>query len=149
SMPRPVPQPIRQEIVARHQAGERLTEVAQALGLSYRTVRGLWQRFRLRGPTGLAADYSRCANPGPRFAPELVEAALADKRAHPRWGAGLIRVQLAEQFPSQPLPSLRTLQVWFRAAGLQPERSRAPAGKVSRGRVAHEVWELDAKEEIR
>jgi putative transposase len=148
-MPRPVPQPVRLEIVERHQAGEPLTVVAEELALSYRTVYNLWERFRKRGLSGLAADYSRCGQGGPRFPAHLVEAALALKRAHSRWGAGLIRVQLAEQYPGARLPSERTLQVWFRAAGLQPARSRSPTGCVARGKVAHAVWELDAKEEIK
>ena len=42
------------------------------------------------------------------------------KRAHPTWGAGLIRLQLQQQFPDQPLPQKRAIERWIQKAGLQP-----------------------------
>lgn len=148
-MPQAVPQPLREQIVARRLAGAALTEIAQALQMPYRSVRGIWSRYRSRGLAGLAADYDRCAQFGPRFPAALHEAALSMKRAHPRWGAGMILVQLGELFSSEPLPKRRTVQEWFQKAGLSPGRSRAPSANQQRGKRAHEVWQLDAKEEIR
>ena len=148
-MPQAVPQPVREEIVRRRQAGERLTHIAAALQMSYRTVRGLWRRFRQRGPAGLAPDYAQCGPQRPHFDRSLQEVALALKRDHPSWGAGMIRVQLAQQFPDVPLPRPRTLQAWFRSAGLHRSRARKPPVAKQRGKVAHAVWQLDAKEQIR
>lgn len=148
-MPKAIPQPVREEIVRRRQAGARLCDIAQTLAIPYRSVRGLWKRFRERGEAGLAPDYARCAHEGPRFAPAIQEAALAMKREHPRWGAEMIRLQMAQQFSNDTLPKRRTLQVWFRRAGLQKPRSRKPPAPKERGRTAHEVWQLDAKEAIR
>jgi hypothetical protein len=148
-MPRAVAQPIREEIVTRRQTGEPLTAIAQAMAMSYRTVRNLWRRYRERGAEGLAADYERCGVPGPRFPAALHTAALSLKQAHPRWGAGLVKIQLATQFPEQRLPSKRTLQAWFCAAGLQQARTRRPSASPARAQGAHEVWEMDGKEEIR
>ena len=147
-MPRAIPVPVRQELVRRAQAGEPLIDLAQDLGLRYRTVRGLWRRYRDRGDAGLRPDYDRCARTGARVPTAVYEAALAYKRAPPRWGAPLIRWHLAQDFPAQPLPAVRTLQTWFRKAELQRPRTRQPAAPRGRGRTAHEVWELDAKEEI-
>ena len=147
-MPGAVPQPIREPIVTRRSAGESLIEIATTLEMPYRTVRGLWRRYRERGAEGLVPDYARCARPGPQFPVAVYEAALAMKREHPRWGAGMIGVQLPRAFPQGPLPRRRTLQEWFQKAGLSPGRSRRPASNPARGRVAHEVWQLDAKEEM-
>jgi hypothetical protein len=147
-MPRAVPQPIREQIVARRREGESLTAIAQTLQLPYRTVRGLWSRYRRRGQAGLPPDYDRCCKPGPRFAATLYETALALKREHPRWGAPRIRIQMTGCFPETRLPASRTLQEWFRRAGLSVGRSRQPPAKKPRGRVAHEVWQLDAKEQM-
>ena len=146
-MPRAIALPIRQEIVARHQAGETLIAIAAALDVKYRTVRGVWQCFRDRGAAGLAANYAACSKEGPRLPPAVYAAALALRREHPSWGAPLIRVVLAAQLPA-PLPSVRTLQLWFRHAGLAPLRRRRPPVERARGREPHQVWQLDAKEHI-
>lgn len=147
-MPRAVPYPIRQEIVARHQTGESLTAVAQSLAMSYRTTRAIWSRYRKRGLEGLGADYEHCGLRGPRFPAAMHEAALSLKRAHPRWGAVLVKIQLDTQFSGEPLPSKRTLQVWFHEANLQRPYTRRPSAPRERSRRAHEVWQLDGKEEI-
>jgi len=147
-MPRAIPQPIRGEIVRLRQQGQSLAATAEGLGLKVRTVRALWRRYRQQGPAGLTIGYGQCARPGPRFAEELHRAALALKREHPRWGAGLIRVQWPEQLPEQAPPGERTLQRWFRHAGLQPARRRQPPARRGRGRNPHEAWEIDAKEQI-
>ena len=148
-MPRAVAEPVRRELVRRHLAGESLPELAAAFRLPFETVRGLWRRYRRLGEAAYCPDYHRCAHPGPRFPPELHQQALALKQAHPRYGAGLVRLLLAEAFPPGDLPRLRTLQAWFQAAGLQPPRSRKLRAPRTRAQQAHAVWQLDAKERIR
>ncbi len=148
-MPAAIPQPIREELVRRHQAGEPLSEIAKALGLSYRAARGLWRRFREQGEKGLDTDYANCGPPGPRFPKALHQAALALRREHPRFGAGLIRLKLEDQFPGEALPSERTLNRWIQAAGLQPLRGRQPKVPADWAKAPHEVWQIDAKERLR
>ena len=147
-MPRAVPEPLRREIVRRHQAGESLAGVATALQLPYDTVRGLWRRFRKQGEAAFVPGYARCARPGPRFDTELPAQALAQKRAHPSFGAGVIRLLLAEAFPTARLPQTRTLQTWFQQAGLTTRRARKVCAPRPRGRTAHAVWQLDTKERV-
>ena len=89
-MPRAVPQPVRADLVRRRQQGEPLTRIADDLGLAYRTARGLWRRYRERGPAGLEADYTRCGPPGPRYPAAVYEQVLTLKRTHPGWGARLL-----------------------------------------------------------
>ena len=70
------------------------------------------------------------------------------RRAHSGWGAGLIRVRLAESFPEQPLPHEATLRRWFRDAGLTPPRRPPHPPEPPRASVPHERWQLDATEQI-
>jgi hypothetical protein len=148
-MPRALPLAVREQVVQRRQQGQALVEIAGQLGLSYRTVRQTWQRFRKQGAAGLAIHYERCGPRGIRFCAAIHQRALALKREHPRWGATLIRLQLAEEFADQSLPSPRTLQRWFRAAGLQGPRPHPPPVVRQRAKRVHEVWEVDAKERMR
>jgi hypothetical protein len=109
-------------------------------------VRHIWKRYRETGAAGLAPQYDRCGRSGTRFPAALYEAALTWKREHPRWGAGFIRIQLAQRFPDGPLPGERTLQQWFRNAGRQPVRAEQPPVERDRAKKAHEVWQMDQKE---
>lgn len=143
-MPRAIASALREELVRRHLQGCPLVQIAQDLGLRYGSVRLLWRRFLRRGPDGLRCDYDRCGWAGLRFPAEECEAALALRREHPRWGAGLIRLQ----WGAEPAPSCRTLQRWFRAGGLTPVRRKRPPVERRWGRVPHEVWQLDAKEQM-
>lgn len=137
----------RKEIVERRNRGESFRHIAQAMVLSYDTVRAIWRHWE-RGGT-LAPHYEACRHKGPRKAPAVVEAALGLKRDHPRWGAGLIRVLLSEEFDPQMLPSERTLQRWWRQAGLgRTPAAVQSASKVRRGTEVHEVWAIDAKEKM-
>jgi hypothetical protein len=147
-MPQALPLPLREQIVQLRRQGQTHAAVAAALHLKARSVRQIWARYRRAGPAGLTPDYDRCGHPGSRFPPALKEAALTLKREHPRWGAGFIRLHLADRFPGTEFPASRTLQQWFQAAGLQPARAQQPPVARDRARAAHEVWQMDAKERM-
>jgi hypothetical protein len=118
------------------------------MGMSYDSVRAIWRHWEREGK--LAPNYEACSQRGPRKPVAIVQRALALKRDHPRWGAGLIRVLLSDEVDMEEIPSARSLQRWFRQAGL----GRAPTVQrrtpvVKRGQEVHEVWAVDAKERIR
>jgi transposase len=147
-MPQALAVAVRQTIVERHLAGASLPAIARALGLSPWTVRTLWRRYRDRGDAGLVPDYAACGRPGPRHPQPLYAHALLLRRAHPGWGAGVIRTELAQQHPQLALPHEATLRRWFRDAGLalSPAPPRPPTPP--RAQVPHERWQLDATEQI-
>jgi transposase len=147
-MPAPIPVEIRRQIVTRHESGETLVEISQTLGLSYETVKRLWGRWRKEGK--LTPNYEQAKRRGTRRYGSIYEAAIQMKRDHPKWGAGLIRIQLERDYPSEKSPSTRTLQRWFRTEGIgrtPPVRRQRQA--VQRGQTVHDVWAVDAKEHIR
>lgn len=148
-MSRAVPRALREQIVHRHQQGEPLTAIAEALQVSYRTARRWWHRHQEAGAEGLHTHYDHCGPKGPRTPAPIHAAALEWKREHPTWGAGLIRLQLVSQFGEEAVPQERAIQRWFAAAGLQPPRAKSPPVERTRGKEAHQVWEMDAKEQMR
>jgi transposase len=148
-MPQPLPFALRQELVRRHQQGETLGALAESMQIPPATVRNWWQRFRREGEAGLQTRYQRCGPQGPKAGPAVHQAALAMKREHSTWGAGLIRLELQKQFPDQPLPQKRAIERWIRKAGLQPPRAQRPPMERQRGKEPHAVWEIDAKERLR
>jgi hypothetical protein len=120
------------------------------LGLVPRTVRQLVQRLRTRGPNALATSYPNRAYAHPPPFRALIEEALQLRRAHPTWGAGLVRVLLHRRYPAAPNPAERTLQRWFRRAELirAPSGRRAGPSSYQRAQEPHDVWQLDAADQV-
>jgi Homeodomain-like domain len=151
-MPRALAVPLRQVLLRRWRRGQSVPEIAAVLGLPARTVRHLIRQFR-QGSTpadALAPQYPRCGRRRSWPNQLLVEHALNLRRHHPHWGAGLIRVFLKQRWRRQPLPTERTLQRWFHRAGLGPAaRGRRPKGIRRRADEPHDVWQMDAVEQIR
>jgi hypothetical protein len=149
-MPAPTPLPRRRAIWRRHRRGETATASAQALGLPPRTVRQLVHHGRRRSDPALAAAYPHGGRVRADTVPRLQDRALALRREHPPWGAGFIRVLRGRQACAASLPTERTLQRWFRGAGLGPApQGPRPAAAPARARQPPEVWQVDAKERVR
>ena len=148
-MPKPIPVPVRRTLWERARRGESTAALAAAFGLPPRTVRHLLRRLRRRGEAGLVPDYHRNPPPAHAYPDAVRQAVLATRRAHPTWGAELIRVALREQRPEVAWPCARTMRRWLRQAGLAP----APAGprpgaRAGRATRPHETWQVDAAEHI-
>lgn len=137
----------RQTIVNRRENGESFTQISQELNVSYGAVRNIYYRYVETGD--LSPAYENCANRSIRKDEAIYHRAVEMKQVNPNWGAGLIWVELADEFDENKLPSVRTLQRWFRQAGVQhPPPERRPRAPVQRGKQVHEVWALDAKEQV-
>jgi transposase len=147
-MPAPVPHPVRRSIFQRSKRGVPIGVLADEFDLSERTVRHLVQRFEQRGESGLVPDYARCATKKVAGDNAVLHKALLLREQHPTWGSGLIRIYL--QKDRNACPSERTLQRWFRQAGMTPAPvGRRPARDDARARRPHEVVQMDAAERIR
>jgi len=144
-MPKPIAVTIRQQIVERHQQGQSLGQIATDLRMPYSSVRNVWSVYRRTGR--IAPDYQACGRRGSRASKRIQRAAVWLKRAHPKWGAPLIRVLLQQKWPQERLPHERSLQRWFRASGVgQRSTGRQPRHSLERGAQPHDVWEMDSKE---
>src|SRR6188768_1000575 len=119
-MPKPIPIPVRQKLWERAQRGETTADLARTFDVSPRAVRKLLKRVRDRGPDALRPDYHRPDRLPHAYPQRLRQHALALRREHPNWGAVMIRLALSQHGPKRALPEPRTLQRWFRDAGLGP-----------------------------
>jgi transposase len=148
-MPAPIPVPVRQVILARWQKGESVVTLAEELKLSVRTVYHLVRRFAQRGSQGIAPDYERCATKKMPTDSAVFRKAVDMRKLHASWGGGLIRVLLQEQ-GDDGCPSERTLQRWFRRTALSPAPTgRRPASHEQRAQHPHDVWQMDAVDQLR
>ena len=148
-MGRAISVPQRQVIFERAGLGHRADAVAGDLGLNPETVRKLMGRLRRTGAAGIVPDYARCGvNQSGRADTALITAAVMMRREHPTWGAGIIRVILAERHPGRALPSDRTIQRAFVKAELNPAPAGRRVGPERRAERPHDTWQVDAADQM-
>lgn len=153
-MPRATELSLRLAIARMARCGATPPEIARQLGLPVSTARDLARRA-LEAAAGdqpladLAPRYHTCGRPaGPD--PPLLEAVLALRRQHPRWGATRIRVELTRTHPDAVIPSDRALRRWLHHHGLAPAPSGRPrAGSRQRAERPHQTWQIDAADQKR
>jgi len=93
-MPQAISRALREQIVERRGRGETVGQVAQAEGVSKRSVRRIYSAWQQDKERALLTRYRESANTVIQYSTRLYRQAVAMKRKHPSWGAGLIRVQL-------------------------------------------------------
>ena len=147
-MPLALATAVRRRIVEAHLKGESLKAIAVRENLSYSSVRVYWRRYRQRGLEGLAPSYQQCGRKGPSNTDLIYRAARYLKFRHRQWGAALIHLKLEQRYPNCRLPSVRTLQRWFKKASLSPLRKQLPRPEKPWAEAPHEVWQIDAKEQL-
>lgn len=129
-MPAAIDMALRRTIVRERAAGRSYASLARQFGLAYNTVRTVCRRYVQEGESGLVPHYDACGPKSVKHDRLIYRAACALKRHHPRWGAALIRLKLEQRYSERPLPAVRTMQTWFKRAGLNLPRSKPPrAGK--------------------
>jgi transposase len=128
--------------------GSKMTKISEELGVCYDTVRQWVKRYESGGQSALAVRYDRCGRLE-QTATFIKEEILGLKKEHPQWGAAFIRHQVRERFPQIHLPQVRRLQQWFKAAGLQKQKTRLPQTKVAWAGRPFERVQVDAKERLK
>src|SRR5262245_58857973 len=132
-----------------------MTELAAQYGISRKTGYKWLAEYQARGAVGLH-DRSRRPHHSPQAtAPELVEALLALRRRHPRWGAKKLLAIAVRRDRHAAWPSRSTVCEWLQQRGLvapQRRRARSPhavAAPLAAISAANEVWTTDFKGEFR
>ena len=144
---------LRERILELRQQGATIKSISEQLSIPFSTTKNLCRRFREKDAAGLSPDYFNCGSKtATRFADPKGQA-LKQREQHPNWGAPRIRVEMQLSPVGQmgsgcPLPSIRTLQKWYRASGLYKPRRQGAGPAIGRSTAPHNIWEVDAKENI-
>lgn len=144
----------REVIISQRQTGISMTEISETQQVSYNSVREICKRYSESPKTDadlksvLTPHYSKCGPQTEKWSLEVVDSVLLLKTEHPRWGAPRLLVELERQMLGQKLPTIRTVERWFRKnnIGKPPRQTREPA--IGRSRGVHNIWEVDAKENL-
>lgn len=129
---------------------ESITALCARAGVSRKTAYKWIERYQQGGVTALV-DQSRAPQTHPHaVAPQIVEAVLAVRRQHPRWGPRKLLVILRRRRPDVAWPAASTVGALLRRAGLiAPRRRRrvsAPYGpRLADYAAPNAVWCADFK----
>lgn len=131
-----------------------MTELCRRYGISRKTGYKWAARFVSDGPRGLE-DRSRAPKSCPhRSEAQVVEALVAARQKHPRWGPRKLLAVLAKRHPDLSWPAVSTAGEILKRHGLVPSRRRRKRRKPS-GRPHIEVnspndlWTCDFKGQFR
>ncbi len=140
---------LRERILELRTQGETIKRIGEELSIPISTVKKLCRRFRELGPSGLQPSYSNCgSSTAGRLKGQRPEA-VRQRALHPRWGAPRIHVELGRELAAEVgLASIRTMQRWYRSAGLYSPRRQGCGPAIGRSTAPHNIWEVDAKENL-
>ena len=143
----------REQIYLRKKQGATLRSIAQDLKISYECARKWWRRSQKEGLAGLMIRKRGRPAQGilSEFAPAIRDTSLELKRAHKRWGATRILLELrtTASLAEHALPSRSRLYQYFRqqcpdCLNLWTQHKAVPPP--NRATAVHEVWQLDHQE---
>lgn len=147
-MPKAIDMALRQTIVSERQSGLTLAELAVKHQVGYTTVQRLCARYKQLGQAGLQPAYHRCGRTRPGPQDFIFRAVRCYKTWHPSWGAEKIRTEMLLLRPQLKVPPTRTIQQWFHYSNQAPKRDKLPRSDPRWAKATHQVWQIDAKEEM-
>jgi putative transposase len=149
------PMDLRMRLVSEWQSGcWTMTELCAEYQISRRTGYKWMDRYEASGPRGLH-DQSRRPHHSPQATdPALIEALVALRKRHPRWGARKLLTVAARRDPDAAWPSRSTVCDQLKARGLVSPRGRhnprahgsSPVAPITR---INETWTTDFKGQFR
>jgi putative transposase len=149
------PMDLRMQFVADWQTGcYTMTELCADYRISRKTGYKWITRYEMTGARGLH-DQSRRPHESPRgTATEIVDALIALRRRHPRWGAKKLLAIAARRDPAVAWPSRSTVCHLLTAHGLVVQRRRRAArtptpSPLAPITAANDAWTTDFKGEFR
>lgn len=132
-----------------------MTELIAQYGVSRKTAYKWRARYEQHGVAGLS-DRSRRPHGCPHATEaEVIDAIVALRRRHPRWGAKKLLRVLRRRAPAVAWPARSTVCDQLKARGLvTPRRRRTPVSAPARSPLtpaaaANDVWTTDFKGEFR
>jgi len=140
-----IPLKIREKIIQARESGASYRTISERYGYSESGIKKLWYQYRSKGIAGLELKYNNCGRKG-SYDQEIRD--LISSHRFGSQGAPFIRSVLEEKYPGRKIPHERTIQRWWKANGSNRSKGRPPKTKANWTRSAHEVWQIDGKEQI-
>lgn len=139
---------VREQIISEKLSGKTLLKISENEKVSYSTVCRIWQRYQKGGFENIKPRYQNCGLKKPKYY-RIYRRSIWLKRHHANWGAPYILTLIAEKYPEDILPSVRTVQKWFRVKNLGKPKVQREEQPITEVKEVHDCWQIDAKENIK
>lgn len=149
-MPQPISMAIRQSIVNACKKGQSISSLSRIHKVSRQSIYDLLRRYKAEGEAGLVCNYDNCGKLRPDASSFVYRAVRCMRTWHPTWGAQKIHAEMLYMRPSLELPHYRSFNRWFHWNGqlsIKP-KSILPSSIHKWSKYLHEIWQVDAKEEM-
>ena len=138
---------VREQIVKEKLTGRSLTALSKEYSISYSTTKRIWQSYQKGGFENIKPKYSNCGPKGIKYY-KMYRRSIWLKKHHPSWGAPYILTQIEDKYPTEALPSIRTVQKWFQSNHLNRPKIQREHQQIEPVQDVHDCWQIDAKENI-
>jgi hypothetical protein len=138
---------IRQEIVLLRKQGLTLVSISKKIPVGFATIQRICASVKAQGEDGIIPKYGNCGKQRPDRSDWACRSSIWLRRLHPHWGAPLIHLKMSQKYPHRKMPSIRTLQYWFKWSNKDSCQNTHPKEEVEWSKSPHDVWQTDAKEQ--
>jgi hypothetical protein len=140
---------LRHKIVEGKKQGRTYTSLANEFGVGYNSVRTICHRYEKEGSLGLLPKTSNCGRRVQSVSYFAYRFVRLIAHLHPTWGILYILTRISHNYPELILQSTRHYQRLIkRHFGTPPPPVLPQSGTFDRARVAHQTWQVDAKEHL-
>ncbi len=138
---------VRHEVIRLKKTGLTHAQISETLQIGLGTVKNLWKRYLISGESGLLTAYSNCGRRVESSGERTYRLIRLTKYLHPSWGVPFIILKIGEKYPQLDFRSIRQYQRrLFEGSGKLPPPILPPRIILDKARVAHDAWQIDAKE---
>lgn len=141
----------REHVIQLHGQGISMRQIASQTGMNYNTVQSIVKRYKSHGQAGFQLRYDQCGRKRTYESERSYRLVRLYKRYHPSWGVGYILMKIKEKYPDLPLCVSRVYERRLKVSHLLSMPRNPPMATVYRAERAilpHDVWQIDAKEQI-
>lgn len=144
----------RMRFIARHEEGERISDLCQEFGISRQTAHAVIRRYQEHGPKGLEDRSSRPFRSPHRTPRTIAEKVIALRTKRPTWGPKKLKSRLHELEPEVNWPAASTIGAILADAGLVGNRKRRRRASpnttgLRTTQAPNELWCMDYKGQFR
>jgi transposase len=138
---------IRHAVIKAYAETPNYASLSRQFHLSYHTIRTLCMRYDKEGNKGILPKYASSGKKVEEQAEKHYRLVRLIKSLHATWGVGYILHQLKKKYPDLIFQTERHYQRRLEQAGFYDKPVKLPPTKpYDRARIAHDTWQIDAKE---
>jgi hypothetical protein len=146
----PLTHEVRHALIKAYKIDKNYASLSRQFNIDYHTVLTLCKRFATQGETGLLPRYHLCGKKVEQEAERNYRLVRLIKSLHASWGIGYILYLLKNKYPSLSFQSERHYQRRLSGIGFYEKKTKLPVvPHFDRARIAHETWQIDAKERFK